>query len=114
MRMWMVSPELLCKKHLMGEHFEIHLHRHNFVKRHSISGRVSPIVLIEPESMEERHNRLAAEMQKRGYNHESPFVNPDLSYLPDTERYAKADITYNIADLMNRCPDCSERISRLT
>jgi len=40
MRMWMVEPKLLCKKHLLGEHNEIHKHRHNFVKKHSVKGRI--------------------------------------------------------------------------
>ncbi|MFW6247177.1 MAG: hypothetical protein ACOC22_03345 [bacterium] len=30
--MWGINPELLCKKHLLGEHGEIHKHRYNFVK----------------------------------------------------------------------------------
>ena len=65
MRMWMISPGLLCNKHLIGEHGDIHKHRHNFVKKHSISGRLSPIVQIEPSSMEKRHDELTLEMEKR-------------------------------------------------
>ena len=25
MRMWMIDPKLLCRKHLLGEHLEIHM-----------------------------------------------------------------------------------------
>jgi len=25
MRMWMLNPKALCRKHLMGEHVEIHM-----------------------------------------------------------------------------------------
>ena len=52
MRMWGIDAKLLCKKHLIGEHGEIHKHRHNFVKQHKITKRISPIVQIEPEKYE--------------------------------------------------------------
>lgn len=110
MRMWMLDPKYLCKKHLMGEHFEIHLHRHNFVKHHSVSGRVFPIVLIEPASMQSRHDALVVEMLARGYNHNSPYEQPDISYLPPEEQMAKGNIEYNRFDLISRCEECRKRI----
>ena len=88
MRMWMIDPKLLCRKHLLGEHAEIHKHRHNFVKQHNITGRIYPIVQIEPENMKSRHDELAKEMIKRGYNHNSPYEQPDLDYLPNNQRYS--------------------------
>lgn len=111
MRMWMIEPKLLCKKHLLGEHGEIHKHKHNFVKKHSISGRISPIVLIEPNSMETRHDDLAQEMIDRGYNHKSPYTLPSLSHLPYYEQFAKVNIEYNLNDLSNRCQECAIRIT---
>lgn len=110
MRMWMIDPKMLCRKHLLGEHGEIHKHRNNFEKGHSIAGRISPIVLIEPASMQVRHDALAAEILRRGYKHKSSYELPDLSYLPDEEIYAQADIEYNIRDLTGRCDDCKERM----
>ena len=83
MRMWMIDPRLLCNKHLLGEHFEIHLHRHNFVKGHSIRGRTFPVVQIEPISMQKRHDALAKEMLKRNMNHKSPYIQPDLYILSE-------------------------------
>ena len=109
--MWMINPKLLCNKHLLGEHGEIHKHRHNFVKQHKITKRISPVVQIEPENMETRHNALAEEMIARGFNHNSPFVQPDISYLKPDERFAKADLSINIIDLKNRCPECANRIT---
>jgi len=61
--------------------------------------------------METRHDELAVEMIRRGYNHHSPFEQPDISYLNDSERLANVDIYVSIADLLNRCPECSKRIS---
>ena len=113
MRMWCVNPRILCRKHLLGEHGELHRFRHNFVKKHSIHGRIFPIVLIEPDNMSVRHGALAREMLRRGYNHQSPYEQPDLSHLPDEERFAKADVDYNIVDLFERCADCRKNIQEM-
>ena len=106
----MINPKLLCRKHLLGEHGEIHKHRHNFVKHHSISKRVSPVVQIEPTSMKERHDQLAAEMLRRGFNHQSPYEQPDISYLPENERIAKVNLNVSMIDLTERCPVCAKNI----
>ena len=60
--------------------------------------------------MQKRHDELAQEMLARGYNHQSPYAQPDLSYLPDNERYAKADSYYNLYDLYERCSECAKII----
>ena len=105
----MVNPKFLCGKHLRGEHYEIHLHRHNFVKHHSITGRVIPVVQIEPESMGTRHDELAKEMLVRDMNHQSPYEMPDLSYLPDHIRCVRVDLDVSMRDLHERCPECKAR-----
>lgn len=110
MRMWMLNPVFLCRVHLLGAHGEIHKFRHNFVKGHAMPGRYSPIVQISPYRMKEEHDRLAAEMPRRGYMHKSPYELPDLSYLPDEFRYAEVDLEYNMIDLSERCPECRNRI----
>lgn len=105
MRMWMINPRLLCKTHLLGEHFEIHKHRHNFVKGHSIDGRRGQ---IEPEKMRIRHDELAEEMTARGMSHKSPYEQPDLSkynlqgFVVDKEE--------SLQELQKRCPKCKELI----
>lgn len=106
MRMWMLPPEMMCMKHIVGEHGEIHKHRHNFEKKHNISGRVSPIVQISPYLMKQRHDELVLYLK----NHKSPYELPDLSYLPDWVRYAEVDIEYNMEDLADRCPACKKLI----
>ena len=112
MRMWGISPSLLCKQHLLGEHGEIHKHRHNFVKMHRITKRISPVVQIEPENMQKRHDELSLEMLRRGYNHNSPYEQPDISYLKPEERYASIDINISIADLTIRCEECTKNFKR--
>ena len=108
----MVDPKLLCNQHLLGEHSEIHKHRHNFEKKHNINGRISPIVQIEPASMESRHNELVVEMKRRGMNHYSDYKQPDISYLPSESQNAKVNILNNLVDLCNRCVNCSKNINK--
>jgi hypothetical protein len=105
----MLEPMLLCRKHLLGEHNELHKYRHIFERHYSIFGRIYPIIFIEPESMKKRHDELVQEMLARGYNHQSPYEQPDLSHLPDDQRYAKVDLEYNLKDLYNRCFECKNR-----
>lgn len=107
MRMWMIEPRLLCRQHLLGEHSEIHKHRHNFVKQHSIRGRHGQ---IEPMAMEKRHDSLAAEMVNRGYKHQSPYKQPCLDHLEDIDRLGKVNRLESMRELANRCCDCSERM----
>ena len=76
MRMWMVDPSLLCRKHLLGEHVECHMFVGTINKNISIKGYIEK-GLCEPDKLEFRHNQLSEEMIKRGYNH--------LSELPKYE-----------------------------
>lgn len=110
--MWMLNPKMLCNKHLLGEHGEIHKHRHNFVKKHNMTGRMEPVVQIEPKSMGSRHDELAQEMLDRNMNHQSPFEQPNISYLPERFQLMEVDLSVSIEDLKNRCPDCAERIAK--
>ena len=107
MRMWMVDPRILCRQHLIGEHGEIHKHRHNFEKKHNMDGRRGQ---IEPESMQARHDVLAAEMLRRGYKHQSPYLQPDISHLTS---FPKIDIKESLALLLDRCPECAKRLNAL-
>ena len=105
MRMWMVNPSRLCRKHLLGEHGEIHKHRHNFVKRHKMDGRKGQ---IEPQAMQSRHDELAQEMIRRGYNHNSPYEMPDIGYLGE---FPRVDVRKSIADLCGRCEECGKLLT---
>ena len=104
MRMWMVDPKLMCRKHLLGEHFELHKHRSSFEKKRSIKGRRWQ---IEPLSMKDRHEELAREMILRGYKHDSPYEQPDLSYLSEEDREGKVDREESLKELERRCKECA-------
>jgi hypothetical protein len=88
--MWMIHPIWLCNQHLVGEHGEIHKFRHNFVKQHSMTNRRGQIV---PFLMEVRHDELVKEMCSRGMNHNSPYQQPDLSYLNNNDKYGTVVLT---------------------
>jgi hypothetical protein len=106
MRQWLVDPQLLCRKHLLGEHVEHHMFAGSIHKGKSVKGFLRD-GLLEPKTLQTRHSQLVGEMISRGYNHKSPLLKVDVSHLPD----GKIDINKNIEDLRNRCEECAERIS---
>lgn len=112
MRMWMVAPQYLCNKHLLGEHGELHKFLPSFHKKYQVKRRINPVVQIELTSYQQRHDDLAEEMLSRGMNHKSPLPPlPDFSYLPIEHYQAKVDINVSVADLQSRCVECKSRLS---
>lgn len=107
MRMWMVNPLLMCKKHINGEHNEIHKHRHNFVKKHSMAKRIL-LNQIEPKSMKVRHDELSLYIK-----HNSPYEMPDISYLTLSEQNYKIDTNSSFNELMIRCKDCRDKLIKI-
>jgi len=120
MRMWMINPKLMCLKHILGEHAQIHRYYNPFSRHYNIDKRIQPIVMIEPQNMKKRHDRLEEELNRRretgevkGLKKTSPYILPDLSYLPQAQREAKMDKFMSMQALMERCPVCKERIMKL-
>lgn len=78
-----------------------------------MDGRLFPTPQIEPKSMQSRHDVLVEEMKSRNFNHNSPFEQPDVSYLGE-----KADILVDtensLSDLLSRCEKCLERYNQLS
>lgn len=108
MRMWMVDPGLMCRQHLLGEHVELHMLCGCLSKKKSIRGYIERGQL-EPQSIEERHRELVAEMERRGYNHDSPLDVPDTSYLPDTILRGRVNSSKSLKELQARCEQCRKR-----
>lgn len=108
MRMWGIPPELMCRKHLLGEHVEMHMFIGAIKKGKSVQGFLDK-KLINPREVVNRHNELVVEMLRRGMNHKSP-LGYDCSQLPEVE----LDIRENIFDLMNRCEMCRTRMEGTT
>ncbi len=112
MRMWMVNPALMCRQHLLGEHVEIHMLIGSMKRNKSLKGFIE-LGLLEPSSVSTRHAALVAEMQTRGYKHQSSIDDAELSsYLDsydDAIALAMVDSEASLKDLYNRCPNFKAR-----
>ena len=106
MRLWMVDPRFMCRKHLLGEHVECHMFVGSILKGTSMNGYLAD-GFLEIESLRSRHEELAAELVRRNYNHASPL--PDFS----VERFSVHQLTIRIdrrkslALLHDRCLGCA-------
>lgn len=85
MRMWMLNPERMCRKHLLGEHVECHMILGSMKKGYSLDGFAKKNCL-ELAALIGRHDTLSEEMRRRGYKHKSPI---------DAEAYQANVYKYN-------------------
>lgn len=111
MRMWMVPPHLLCDRHLLGEHVELHMMEGTLRKHLSITGYVEQRI-TQPRSLHDRHEALVTEMEKRGMRHRSPLKTDRptlLSLLSSDALRCTVDVLRSLTDLSSRCPDCRRR-----
>lgn len=101
MRMWMIKPKLMCRQHLLGEHFEIH----KAVGNLRYSGRWTKSLtkkgFLEPQNFAKRHNELAKEMRRRKMKHQSELDVNGIE-LP----VGKINLKKSIHDLRKRCKEC--------
>ena len=95
----MVDPRLMCRKHLLGEHVEIHMLVGSLRRGTSLQGFFEN-QLIEIHSIGPRHEQLVREMARRGYKHASPLLR-----LP-RKRAGRVDRKANLVELARRCADC--------
>lgn len=107
MRQWLgIEPKYLCRHHLLGEHNEHHKAVGNLANGSGVWARsLIRSGYLEPRSFQSRHDALAAEMMRRGYKHNSPLPDFDVSEFDG----ASADRERNIRDLFSRCAECKER-----
>jgi len=61
--------------------------------------------LFEPRSLVSRHDELASEMIRRGYNHKSPISLDDGIVLSEQ----KINPIISQMDLLSRCAACKKR-----
>ena len=99
MRMWMVDPRLMCRKHLLGEHVELHMLAASMRNGISLRGFFDN-QLIETHNVGRRHEQLVREMKRRGFRHASP-----LTKLPRRHR-RRVDRRANLVELARRCGHC--------
>jgi hypothetical protein len=73
LRIWDVPPSRLCRKHLLGEHRELH-GLWNIITQNKRGYSRHPETLRwvgKQKALYKRHEALAAEIQRRGYRHNS-------------------------------------------
>ena len=106
MRMWMLPPAVMCRKHLLGEHVELHMLLGSLRRGKNIEGFIAK-GLVDPPQLFARHETLVAEMSRRGFKHTSPIDEHECAAL--AQGYAGRaiiDTAANARDLCLRCPDC--------
>lgn len=110
MRMWMVPVEYLCSTHLRGEHVELHM----LVSTINLGKRLDGFIannLLELRSIRLRHQDIAAEMVRRGMNHNSPLRSFSIASYPRHIKDYRVDINSSLQDLLGRCPACAARFN---
>lgn len=116
MRMWMVNPAVMCRKHLLGEHVELHMFVGSINRGISMTRYLSD-GLLEPAALRARHEELVKEMERRGYKHNSilPLHKPikfrlgiSFEYLDEEAFEYKIDSKLSLRELASRCPECRQ------
>ena len=75
MRIWDISPNKLCRNHLLGEHRELHA-MWVVITENKKGYSMHPETIRwkgKLKAMYLRHEELVDELMKRGYNHHSPL-----------------------------------------
>ena len=73
MRIWDVSPQKLCRSHLLGEHRELHA-IWSILTKNKKGYAHHPETLRwkgKLKALYRRHDLLVEELERRGYNHKS-------------------------------------------
>jgi hypothetical protein len=114
--MWGVDPKMLCRKHLLGEHVEMHMFAGCVIKQKNLDGYIKK-GLVELDHIGARHDLLVEEMTRRGYRHRSAFPTDAYNAVYSTGHYdsliGKVNIFDNERELINRCIDCRKNINNL-
>jgi hypothetical protein len=111
MRMWMVNPRQMCRKHLLGEHVELHMFMGTIKKRKNLDGYVKNN-LLDFMSIPKRHSELVSEMIRRGYHHQSKLIDlekKDIEYYNHQVVLSEVDRQESRLELARRCEKCKER-----
>lgn len=109
MRMWMVDPKVLCDKHLLGEHVEIHMFVGTVNRGISVGG-FARNNLLQFRSLKSRHDELVVEMQARGFAHISLLMPVDPPRILTSEvTNSTVDVDAAAIELVGRCRECRRR-----
>ena len=104
----MVTPRIMCRQHLLGEHVEIHMFIGTINKGKSVKGYLKK-GLLEVHNLYSRHEELVEEMKRRGYRHCSDV---DKKWRT-AEKLGNVDKKKSLEELLKRCPRCEGRYSEV-
>ena len=100
----MVDPQVMCDKHLLGEHVELHMFIGTIKKGIRVDGYIKND-LLEIQSIYSKHDDLIKEMNKRGMKHKSPLQLIDISNV----KKITIPRGWSKHQLISRCNECKKR-----
>ena len=102
--MYNLYPTLLCDRHLLKEHMDIHMFKRALDLKVDICQEIKE-GKIETHNLIKRHNELMVEIEARGYIHNTPIGKGEY------KEQGKVDKTKVVAYLAIFCEDCKKRLS---
>jgi len=105
--MWNIDPKHMCRKHLLGEHLEMHMFVGSINKKISMKGYLEK-GFLEIHNLKKRHDALVEEMKKRGYNHKSP-----LPVINIRKKMGKVNVIQSYQEIVGKCKECRKQMSNL-
>jgi len=102
MRDWKLPPKMMCRKHLLGNHVELHMAIGSMRRGRSLAGHIA-LGQLEVHNIVKHHGRIAQEMLARGYQHLSPMGPAEAKLL---WREGRIDRAKSRQDICRRCPEC--------
>jgi hypothetical protein len=97
---------MMCRRHLLGEHVELHMAAAHLRLGRKVDGWADNNCL-QPKAIGMRHRAPAAEMLERGYKHASPLRQPHV--LKTQRPEARVDSIAARVELVRRCSECARR-----
>jgi hypothetical protein len=107
MRIWDISPNKLCNRHLLGEHSELHA-IWSVITNDKKGFANHPETLRWKDKLKAlyfRHEQQIKEMENRGFNHESP-LNSDFAIGKSIQEDLVDSIEEQIKLLRNKKCKC--------
>lgn len=109
MRIWDLPPSYLCRKHLLGEHRELHA-LFTILTQNKKGYRAHPETkrwVGKEKALYLRHRDLVSEMEKRGYVHKSE-LDPKLATGSSRQNTFVNTLSEQKEILKNKGCDCGE------
>lgn len=103
MRMWCIPTNIMCTKHIMQEHKDIHMIVGAINKKINIQSFILN-GYIDTDKIKSRHFELAKEIEKRGGKHISKLPVFSIKRLSYLNKFANLDY------LKANCKKCKLRI----